>query len=60
MVVAIGIGTPLALNGAAAYAFSHIIYKGLLFMSMGAVMYRTGTTKAANSAAAGCIGLRCL
>ncbi|MFC6196449.1 Na(+)/H(+) antiporter subunit D [Ponticaulis profundi] len=46
MVVAIGIGTPLALNGAAAHAFSHIIYKGLLFMSMGAVMYRTGTTKA--------------
>lgn len=46
MVCAIGIGTPLALNGAAAHAFSHIIYKGLLFMSMGAVMYRTGTTKA--------------
>lgn len=46
MVCAIGIGTPLALNGAAAHAFCHIIYKGLLFMSMGAVMYRTGTTKA--------------
>ncbi|HBJ94584.1 MAG TPA: Na(+)/H(+) antiporter subunit D, partial [Hyphomonadaceae bacterium] len=46
MVCAIGIGTPLALNGAAAHAFAHIIYKGLLFMSMGAVMYRVGTTKA--------------
>ena len=46
MVCAIGIGTPLALNGAAAHAFCHIIYKGLLFMSMGAVLYRTGTTKA--------------
>lgn len=46
MVCAIGVGTPLALNGAAAHAFVHIIYKGLLFMSMGAVMYRTGTTKA--------------
>lgn len=46
MVCAIGIGTPLALNGAAAHAFCHILYKGLLFMSMGAVMYRTGTTKA--------------
>ena len=46
MVCAIGIGTPLALNGAAAHAFSHILYKGLLFMTMGAVMYRTGTTKA--------------
>ena len=46
MVCAIGIGTPLALNGASAHAFAHIIYKGLLFMSMGAVLYRTGTTKA--------------
>lgn len=46
MVCAIGIGTPLALNGAAAHAFAHIIYKSLLFMSMGAVLYRTGTTKA--------------
>jgi multicomponent Na+:H+ antiporter subunit D len=46
MIVAVGIGTPLALNGAAAHAFAHIIYKGLLFMSMGAVLYRVGTTKA--------------
>ncbi|MEO0981989.1 MAG: Na(+)/H(+) antiporter subunit D [Pseudomonadota bacterium] len=46
MVCAIGVGTPLAMNGAAAHAFCHIIYKALLFMSMGAVLYRTGTTKA--------------
>ncbi|WP_423821262.1 Na(+)/H(+) antiporter subunit D [Salinisphaera sp. SPP-AMP-43] len=46
MVVGIGIGTPLALNGAAAHAFAHILYKGLLFMSMGAVLYRVGTVKA--------------
>ncbi|MEM9235042.1 MAG: proton-conducting transporter membrane subunit, partial [Pseudomonadota bacterium] len=46
MVCAIGIGTPLALNGATAHAFVHIIYKALLFMSMGAVMVRVGTTKA--------------
>lgn len=46
MVCAIGIGTPLALNGASAHAFVHIIYKALLFMSMGAVMVRVGTTKA--------------
>ncbi|MEO1406893.1 MAG: Na(+)/H(+) antiporter subunit D [Pseudomonadota bacterium] len=46
MVCAIGIGTPLAINGAAAHAFAHIIYKALLFMSMGAVLYRTGTSKA--------------
>ena len=35
-----------ALNGAAAHAFAHIMYKALLFMSMGAVLYRTGTAKA--------------
>ena len=45
MVVAIGIGTPLALNGAAAHAFCHILYKALLFMSMGAVLLRAGTCK---------------
>ena len=46
MVVGIGIGTPLALDGTAAHAFSHILYKALLFMSMGAVLHRTGTAKA--------------
>nr|MBT6742906.1 Na(+)/H(+) antiporter subunit D [Rhodospirillales bacterium] len=45
MVVGIGIGTPMALNGTVAHAFCHILYKGLLFMSMGAVLYRTGTAK---------------
>ena len=43
MVVGIGIGTELALNGTVAHAFTHILYKSLLFMSMGAVLYRTGT-----------------
>ena len=43
MVVGIGIGTELAVSGAAAHAFTHILYKSLLFMSMGAVLYRTGT-----------------
>jgi len=46
MVVGVGIGTELALNGAAAHAFTHIIYKSLLFMSMGAVLHRTGTVLA--------------
>jgi multicomponent Na+:H+ antiporter subunit D len=46
MVVAIGIGIPLAINGAAVHAFAHILYKALLFMSVGAVMYRLGTCKA--------------
>ncbi len=48
MVVGIGIGTELALNGAAAHAFSHIIYKALLFMSVGAVLHRTGTALGTN------------
>ncbi len=46
MVVGVGVGTELAINGAAAHAFAHILYKGLLLMSMGAVLYRTGTIKA--------------
>ena len=46
MVVGIGVGTELAINGAAAHAFVHIIYKALLFMSMGAVLLRVGTVKA--------------
>ena len=46
MVVGIGIGTELALNGTVAHAFAHILYKALLFMSMGAVLYRTGTIRA--------------
>ena len=45
MIVGIGIGTELSINGTAAHAFSHILYKALLFMSMGAVLYRTGTIK---------------
>ena len=45
MVVGIGLGTNLALNGTAAHAFAHILYKALLFMSMGAVLMRTGTVK---------------
>jgi multicomponent Na+:H+ antiporter subunit D len=46
MVVGIGIGTELSLNGTVAHAFCHVLYKSLLFMSMGAVLYRTGTIKA--------------
>ena len=46
MVVGVGVGTELALNGTAAHAFSHILYKALLFMSVGAVLFRTGTSRA--------------
>ena len=42
MVCGVGIGTALALNGAVAHAFNDVIFKGLLFMTMGAVLYRTG------------------
>ncbi|MFC1660424.1 Na(+)/H(+) antiporter subunit D [Gemmatimonadota bacterium] len=43
MVVGIGIGTALSVNGAVAHAFNDVLFKGLLMMSMGAVLYRTGT-----------------
>ncbi len=46
MVTAIGIGTSLAVNGAVAHAFAHILYKGLLLMGVGAVLYATGSSKA--------------
>jgi len=45
MLCGIGIGTELSLNGAAAHAFVHIIYKALLLMSAGSVLYMTGKRK---------------
>jgi multicomponent Na+:H+ antiporter subunit D len=45
MVTGIGIGTEMALNGAAAHAFTHIIYKALLLMSAGSVLHMTGKRK---------------
>jgi len=42
MVVGIGIGSALALNGAVSHAFNDVIFKGLLLMSMGAVLHQTG------------------
>ncbi len=42
MVVGIGIGTTLALNGAISHAFNDVVFKGLLFMCMGAVLHMTG------------------
>jgi len=45
MVCGAGLGSYEALNGASAHAFAHIIYKGLLFMSAGAVIYSTGIEK---------------
>ncbi len=45
MIVGIGIGTQMALNGAAAHAFTHILYKALLLMSAGAVLHQVGLRK---------------
>jgi multicomponent Na+:H+ antiporter subunit D len=45
MVAGVGIGTELAINGACAHAFAHILYKGLLFMGCGAVLQMTGESK---------------
>ncbi|MBZ0143717.1 MAG: Na(+)/H(+) antiporter subunit D, partial [Rhodocyclaceae bacterium] len=45
MIAGIGIGTEMALNGAAAHAFTHIVYKALLLMSAGAVLAATGRRK---------------
>jgi multicomponent Na+:H+ antiporter subunit D len=45
MVAGVGIGTMMSLNGSAAHAFCHIIYKALLWMSAGAVLHMTGKSK---------------
>jgi multicomponent Na+:H+ antiporter subunit D len=45
MVAGVGIGTALAINGAAAHAFAHILYKGLLFMGAGAIIQMTGRSR---------------
>ncbi|MEA3358757.1 MAG: Na(+)/H(+) antiporter subunit D [Thermodesulfobacteriota bacterium] len=45
MVCGVGLGTEMAINGASAHAFSHILYKALLFMGMGAVIHVTGKRK---------------
>ncbi|MFP5222507.1 MAG: Na(+)/H(+) antiporter subunit D [Acidobacteriota bacterium] len=45
MVAGIGVGTELAINGACAHAFAHVVYKGLMFMTAGAVLTATGTSR---------------
>ncbi|MCB2112969.1 MAG: Na(+)/H(+) antiporter subunit D [Parvularculaceae bacterium] len=46
MVIGIGFGTAASMNGAVGYAFTNIIFESLLFMAVGAAIYRTGTSKA--------------
>jgi multicomponent Na+:H+ antiporter subunit D len=45
MVTGVGLGTALAMNGTVAHAYSHILYKALLFMAAGAVIEATGRSK---------------
>lgn len=45
MVAGVGMGTAIALNGATAHAFTHILYKSVLFMGAGAVLHMTGKSK---------------
>jgi multicomponent Na+:H+ antiporter subunit D len=45
MVCGVGLGSEMAINGASAHAFCHILYKALLFMGAGAVIHVTGYRK---------------
>ncbi|MFO8165376.1 MAG: Na(+)/H(+) antiporter subunit D [Desulfatiglandales bacterium] len=45
MVAGVGVGTAQGVNGGMAHVFNHILYKALLFMCMGSVMYMTGKRK---------------
>ncbi|MDL2272010.1 Na(+)/H(+) antiporter subunit D [Desulfovibrio sp. OttesenSCG-928-I05] len=45
MVAGIGVGAAMTINGAAAHAYAHILYKGLLFMGTGCLLYAAGTAK---------------
>ena len=45
MVAGVGLGTAIAIDGATAHAINNILYKTLLFMGAGAVLYTTGKSK---------------
>jgi len=42
MVAGVGLGGIVGVNAGMAHVFNHILYKALLFMAVGAVVYRTG------------------
>ena len=44
MVTAIGLSTALGLTGGLFHLMNHALFKGLLFLSAGAIIYRTGTS----------------
>lgn len=45
MVAGVGLGTAMALDGAAAHAVTNVLQKSMLFMCAGVVMYATGRRK---------------
>lgn len=45
MITGVGIGTSFSIDGSTAHAFSHILYKGLLFMTASSLIYATGKEK---------------
>ncbi|MCL0076709.1 Na(+)/H(+) antiporter subunit D [Dehalococcoidia bacterium] len=42
MVAGVGMGTAMGVDGGLSHVWNHILYKSLLFMCIGAVIYRTG------------------
>ena len=45
MLAGIGIGTAMTINGATVHAYAHILYKGLLFMGAGCLLFAAGTAR---------------
>jgi len=45
MLCGIGIGSAAGMNAGTAHAVGNILFKGLLFMATGAILYQTGTSK---------------
>lgn len=43
MLIGIGLGSPAGLDGATLHVWNHVVYKSLLFMVAGAVVYGTGS-----------------
>ena len=44
VITAIGLGSALGITGGLFHAMNHTLFKGLLFLTAGAVLYATGTT----------------
>ncbi len=44
MILAAGLGTMLGMTGSLFHVLNHVLYKGMLFLAAGAVIWRTGET----------------